>query len=130
MTFEERQEDRLRACAVLRNALTLEDDPAAWIDAARVVDLRLTADERAITIAAIAATMDDRDILEALGFEVNQETAGRPLPCISPVEDEARWWANVASHAEIKAWLTACYARLPAREKKAFLEAASRRAVA
>ncbi|MBF9057946.1 hypothetical protein HKCCSP123_02005 [Rhodobacterales bacterium HKCCSP123] len=126
MTFVQQLSNHNRACSALNHALTLGDDPEVWDCMTLVFGVRLTATERACILASIAQTMPPDDVLAVLG----SLGAASPLPVFDEVEDDARWWADLASPSEIKAWLVACYARLPMREQRAFLEAAMGRAAA
>jgi hypothetical protein len=116
--------------AAIGGALTLAPDAAAWRAVTIVVTARLTAIERAyLAFAALDAT-DDEEFIEIVEALVPRRTVGRPLPPFLSTENDARWWARSAGLPEVKAYLSACYARLPSKERKAFLKAASRRAAA
>jgi hypothetical protein len=112
------------------SALTLETDTDAWRAVTEVSMVRLSPMERAnLALACLDATADEEffDIVDAM---VPARMTGSPLPSLLDAENEARWWASVASPSEVKAWLVACYARLPLQERRGFLDAASRRVVA
>lgn len=61
---------------------------------------------------------DAAPILEAalLGM-----AAGWPVPPLLSVMDEASFWADFATGAERKAYALACYTRMPAADRAAFL---------
>lgn len=111
-------------------ALTLESDTTAWRAVTIVITARLTPIERAcLAVAALDAT-GDVEFLEIVETLVPTRMVGRPMPPLAAVEDEARWWARATPLLELRAYLSACFARLPSKERKAFLKAASRRAAA
>jgi hypothetical protein len=126
MTIVKQRNNHRRACLALNHALTLGDDAEAWHCMTLVFGVRLSASERACILASIAETMPPDDVLSVLG----SPSAGSPLPVFDQIEDDARWWADLASASEIKAWLVACFARLPRQEQRAFLEAATGRVAA
>lgn len=112
-----------RALSMIGHALTLEDDPGAWAGLSLVIQARLTSLECALLLASLVRTLDARDV-----FHVIDRCGclqGAPLPALDRVEDNARWWADLASLPEIRAFLAASIARLPASEKRAFLAAAA-----
>jgi hypothetical protein len=54
-----------------------------------------------------------------------EHRAGEPVPAfLEDVRAEARLWASWASPAELRAYLAACWHRLPQRDRSAFLKAA------
>ena len=59
-----------------------------------------------------------------------ESLAGSPLPVLVDIDDDARWWADLATLPELKAWVSACFVRLPQRDREEFLAAAMRRAAA
>jgi hypothetical protein len=112
------------------SALTLETDTDAWRAVTEVLLVRLSPLERAnLAVVCLNAT-DDEEFFEIVETRIPSRSAGAPLPPLLDAEDEARWWASVASPSEVKAWLLACFAQLPIRERRAFLHAASRRVAA
>jgi len=114
-----------RALSMIGHALTLEDDPGAWAGLSLVIQARLTPLERALLLASLVRTLDARDVLHVI--DRCGCLQGAPLPALDRIEDDARWWADLASPPELRAWLTACFVRLPASEQAAFLESATRR---
>jgi len=124
------EDRRDRVCRTIGYALTLGDDVRAWDGLAFVLQVRLTPLERCCMLAALirATHIDDVFfVLDALQFD---RLAGAPLPVLDRIEQDAAWWAGTAGFREIEAMLIACFARLPARKKRGFLEAASRRVAA
>jgi hypothetical protein len=116
--------------AAIGGALTLAPDAAAWRAVTIVITARLTPIERAcLAVTALDATGDE-EFMEIVETLVPTRMAGRPMPPLAAVEDEARWWARTAGLPEVRAYLSACFARLPSKERKGFLKAASRRAAA
>jgi hypothetical protein len=78
-------------------ALTLETDTDAWRAVTEVLMVRLSPLERAnLAVVCLDATEDEEffEIVEAL---ISVRMAGSPLPPLFDAQDEARWWASVAS---------------------------------
>lgn len=78
-------------------------------------------------VAAVFDTMEDERFFEFVEAQVQLRTTGGPLPTFLDVTEDANWWANLASKIELSAYLVACFNRLPLGEKKAFLDAATKR---
>jgi hypothetical protein len=115
---------------VFGSALTLETDTDAWRAVTEVLMVRLSPMERAnLAVVCLDAT-DDEEFFEIVETRIPSRLAEAPLPPLLDAEDEARWWASVAPPSEVKAWLLACFAQLPIRERRAFLDAAARRIAA
>jgi hypothetical protein len=108
----------------------LETDTDAWRAVTEVLMVRLSPVERAILAVVCLDATDNEEFFDILEALAPSRMAGRPLPALLSVEDEARWWATFAGLTEVRAYLSACFARLPSQERKAFLKAASRRSTA
>lgn len=119
-----------RALSSVRYALILQDQPEVWQGLATVLRARLTPYERACLLTSVAAANDTGLLIEVLETIVPARLAGAPLPVLFEIEDDARWWADLATPPELKAWLTACFLRLSERDRAAFLTAAKRRVAA
>lgn len=119
-----------RAIEMIGHALTLGNEVDIWLALATVLKRLLTAHELRLLLAALARAADPDDALEVFECAAPQWLSGGPLPVFDDIDSEARWWADMATVAELKAWLAAIFVRLPERERQAFLAAASRRAVA
>lgn len=130
MTLILKSDRHRRALEMMGHALTLQDDPNVWIDLARVLECRLTQDERAMLLVAVAKAAETEDALLVVDRLISDVCAGSPLPVFEDPEADAGWWASVASPAELRAWLAACYAHLPTHEQQDFVAAASRRMAA
>ena len=115
---------------MIGHALTLHTDTEAWRGLASVLQARLTPFERACLAAVALEAAEDEEVCEILDATVSCRFAGTPLPSFLDPAAEARWWADIASPAELKAWLTACFLRLPKRERVGFLAAAKGRIAA
>ena len=118
------------ACTMLGHALSMGADAQVWADLTSVLHGRLTDLERRLMLATMIRAMHPDDALHVFETVLPARRAGPPLPVLDEIADDARWWADLASRPEIEAWLAACFARLPAREQQAFLDAASRRVAA
>jgi len=123
--LEQRHQSALH---MLGCALKLGNDPDVWDGLPFVLMVRLTNDERIRLLEAMMFAVEDDQV--ALTLDHHQKRAGSPLPVLSEVVDDARWWADFASPPELKAWLAACFVRLPYRDQQAFLETAMRRVAA
>ncbi|WP_135507041.1 hypothetical protein [Roseovarius aestuariivivens] len=119
-----------RALTSIGHALTLKDQPEVWCGLETVLRARLSPYERACLLASVAAACETDPLLEVMETIVPARLAGAPLPVFMDIEEDACWWADLATLPEIRAWLSACFVRLPAREQLAFLEEAGRRAAA
>jgi hypothetical protein len=115
---------------MIGHALTLENDVEVWNGLSVLLEARLTAFERGCLAATTLSATDDEQFRQIVEAAVPARLAGQPLPLFLDLEAEARWWADLASPAELRAWLTACFVRLPVPEKISFLAAAKRRAAA
>jgi len=90
----------------------------AWLAFSRVIAARL--EDREIAGLAFAA-------LTALDPNIRHDTAkaalraaGAPLPTFLGGMDEARWWASVASSAELKTHALAAFEAMSPRDQAAF----------
>ena len=90
----------------------------AWLDFSRVIAARL--EDREITGLAFAA-------LTALDPNIRHDTAkaalraaGAPLPAFLGGMDDARWWASVASSAELKSHALAAFEAMSPSDQAAF----------
>lgn len=92
----------------------------AWRLTAEIWHLRLTADERYALALAALTTLPPDDMLEAVTAVLGG--AGMPLPPFLEPLAEAQWWADIASPAELDAYLVAIFAALPKRKKRDFIE--------
>ena len=124
MNWNEQSDQYARVSRMLGYALTLGDNPRVWDALAIVLAKRLTRNEQArlLRVALLAAHPDDIDAV----LTIYHSGAGYPMPGIAEAENEARCWADIANRAELKAWLAACYVRLPRWEQEAFLAIAAR----
>jgi hypothetical protein len=122
-----------RATGMVVAALTLGDDsPELWHDAAFVLRVRLTEDERiGLAFAALRALDPEprERVFEAAHWgEVTG--AGAPLPALGTKMEDARWWAGNASRRERKAYCLACFEAMPPADQQGFLAHVQRRAAA
>lgn len=112
---------------MIGHALTLRTDVEVWHGLVSVLRVRLTKYERACLAAMALDAAEDEEVSKIVDAQLVSRSAGTPLPPFFDPSAEARWWADMASPAELKAWLTACFLRLPTREQAGFLAAAKRR---
>ena len=108
-----------RASGLVGLALALGDF-SAWSCVSGVWKLLLSTEERAaLAYAALKALKPPQ--AEAVAQAVLGD-AGPPLaPFLNPLED-ATWWADIASPAELRAYCLAAFDRLPPHEQRDFLE--------
>ena len=98
-------------------------DPTELVDeVADVLCARLDPTERGWLLMTAAKAAEPAN-LDALAVAV-VESAGPPLPTLSDIRAEARDWAAWASGAELRAYLAACWHRLPDKDRATFLKAA------
>ena len=64
---------------------------------------------------------DPADACEIMAVAYDDLRAGMPIAPFLGVMDEAGFWADMATRAELKAYCLACYTRLPATDQAAFL---------
>ncbi len=115
------------AINVIGGALTLGADTNAWLMVSAVLAKKLKPIERAILAVAILEATENEDFFAIIDAFAPSGGSGRPLPPLLDTVDEASVWASMASPSEVKAWLLACFVRLPAWEKRGFLNAAKKR---
>lgn len=118
------------AVNMVGHALTLENDVDVWCGLGTVLTAQLSPFERGCMAATVLAAADDEQFWQIVEAAVSVRRAGQPLPLFLDIEGEARWWADLASPAELRCWLMACFVRLPERERTSFLASANRRAAA
>lgn len=98
-------------------------DPVELANAAAdILQDHLDRDERGWLLMVTAQAAEPID-LEALAIAI-VESAGPPVPALSDIRAEARDWAGWASSPEIRAYLAACWHRLPKKDRASFLKAA------
>ncbi|WP_397544218.1 hypothetical protein [Roseovarius salis] len=108
-----------KAAKLLGYALIL-DDFDSWEAASAIWQARLTDTERAALAWAALRSLDE-DHAREVAYTVIQG-AGAPLPpFISPM-DEAAYWADIASPAELDAYALACVQAMAPGRRAAFLE--------
>jgi hypothetical protein len=73
---------------------------------------------------------EPNDAMQIIDDYLANREEGPPPPALDAIEDSARWWASLASGPEIRAYLAACFVRLPARERAEFLAHANGRIAA
>lgn len=97
--------------------------PELWRDCAMVLHVRLTSAEL-IGLAFAALRALDPDLREDAFCAAHwgeMARAGSPLPPLTDVMGEARWWASVASTRERKAYALAAFEALDVADRAAFL---------
>ena len=70
------------------------------------------------------------DRVPALDLVIEHYSAGQPIPPLMGYMDEAAFWADLACRAELKAYMLACWRRLSAADKAAFLAYVQRKGAA
>lgn len=119
-----------RALLAVGTALTQHDQKDAWLDLENILRARLTPYERACLLASVAVANEPDLLFDVLDAVVPARLFGVPMPAAFEIEADARWWAEQATPPELKAWITACFVRLPPKDQAGFLAAAARRDVA
>lgn len=108
-----------KSAKVLGYALVLGDFED-WEAASVIWQARLTGAERAALAWAALRSLDDDDAREVANTVI--QDAGAPLPpFISPM-DEAAFWADIASPAELDAYALACVRNMAPDRRAAFLD--------
>jgi hypothetical protein len=130
MTGDVQSDQYARATRMIGFALTLRDDPDVWDGLSLVLRARLTRVDRAGLFRAVLASSHPDEVITALSDELPHILVGSPLPVLDVIEDDARWWADLATRPELKAWLAACFVRLSIQDQQQFLASATRRAAA
>jgi hypothetical protein len=130
MTLDHMETRHQRACHMLGCTLTLGADAPAWEGLSTVLLARLTPLERSLLLSAVIRAVDAGDALFVIERSHVSRLAGSPLPVLDEIDDDARWWADHASPAELRSWLAACFVRLSPRDRADFLDAAMGRAAA
>ncbi|WP_208353358.1 hypothetical protein [Pseudaestuariivita rosea] len=94
-------------------------DFEGWTAFAALAMARLTVEERAALAWAALQSLDTPEQAE-LVTEAVLTPAGDPLPTfLNPMQD-ARWWAEMATNTERKAYALAAYEALPFADQMAF----------
>ena len=120
-------EDRhLRVLRSVEYTLILRDQPDAWRMLAGLLEMLLTPHERVRLLVAAAEATETEPLIKVFEEIVPIRLVGAPLPVFDQIEDDARWWSNLATQPELRAWLIACFVRLPVREQDEFLASAKR----
>lgn len=114
----------------LGDALTLGNDAEATSRLGRILVNGLAPEERAWLLHVALDASEPDDAVPILDDYLANLEEGPPLPALDAIEDSARWWASLASVAELRAYVAACFVRLPARDQAEFLGHANRRAAA
>jgi hypothetical protein len=90
-------------------------DWLSWVDH----NIRREAAARALMEAVLACDPDDRILLMERFIEALRP--GQPITAFASIMSEASFWADMASTAELKAYALACYNRMSAADRSAFL---------
>lgn len=85
---------------------------------------------RARTLAFAIAECDPRDACQIMAAALDDLSAGMPGAPLFSYTETANWWADLASETELKAYLLACWSRLPAKVQADFLAFIGRRTAA
>ncbi|MBN2629102.1 MAG: hypothetical protein JXR75_01020 [Rhodobacteraceae bacterium] len=64
---------------------------------------------------------DPHDAALIIEKALSDLTFGEPRPTLFHVMDDASWWADYATPAELKAYALACFNRLSGADQRAFL---------
>lgn len=94
------------------------------------IDHNIERENAAREFALALLKCDPADRLELLEVSIEALRPGWPVPPFGRVMDEASFWADMASRAERKAYMLACFERLSVRDQSGFLAYAQRRSAA
>jgi hypothetical protein len=95
-------------------------DVDAFAGLSLVLRARLTTEECRLLAWAVARALDDEDVVAVAEAIVPPETrAGWPVVPLDDVIDEAAFWADHASPAELQAYAGVCLSRLSERQGRA-----------
>lgn len=116
-----------KAARALGYALTL-GDAHAWVGASQSFSARLTEVERAgLAWAALRALGPEKAVTVTTSLF---EGAGQPIAPLFDHMDEAAFWVDTATPAELEAYCLASYSALPPARQAAFLDYVQGRAAA
>lgn len=108
-----------KAAKLLGYALVLGDFDG-WEAASAIWQARLSAAERAALAWAALRSLDEDDAREVTATVI--QDAGSPLPPFFSPMDEAAFWADIASPAELDAYALACVRNMAPDRRAAFLD--------
>jgi hypothetical protein len=96
---------------------------------AKVLKVQLSPDERLLLAVATTISLGHVAAERLAEVVLSGIQNGEPMTPFTTLREEARDWAALASLAELRAYLSACWNRLPRAEQDEFLDAvgASRR---
>lgn len=77
--------------------------------------------ETATALCHAILDCEPSDACEIMAVAYADLSIGMPIAPLIGLMDEARFWAEMATTAELKAYCLACFSRLPASEQSAFL---------
>lgn len=101
-----------------------QDEDEVLTDLAFVLRARLGPVERGGLAIASLWALDADEVEHLAATALANIRAGEPVPPFLSPRDEARDWAAWASPAEHRAYLGACWHRLPDKDRSGFLKAA------
>lgn len=104
----------------LERALTL-GHWSAWAKMCVIIRLRLTVQEL-YWLAFVALKAMPKDEAVSVMELVLADGVGPPIPPLFDYMDEAAFWADMAEPDELKAYLLACFNRMPYSDQTAFLD--------
>jgi hypothetical protein len=105
------------------------ENPGASANAtgANEIDLAITSEHyqframRATALCLAIGDCDPRDACKIMAAALDDLSAGMPGAPLFSFMDHANWWADWASEPELKAYLLACWTRLPEKARTGFL---------
>ncbi len=90
-----------------------------WQTARTRLKTKLPRHQAAAAYAAQTAMGEaDRDAV----IEATTGNFGSPLPPLIDVQDEARWWVQLASQKELKAYCALSFLQMTRQDRRAFLK--------
>ena len=111
-------ENRCKMC-ILRNAVELCDEYALWASAAILRKKFNTQKRKFLTLCTMLSNEPD-EIIELTEVALNELTFGPPLPPFSSYKEDAQWWVERASVAELEAYAVKSFLALSKPRQRDF----------
>ena len=92
---------------------------------AHIIRARLVSSERLLVASAGMLSLGRNAAEELAEATLADLREGVPVPPFTGLRDEARDWASFASQGEVRAYLAACWNRLPKAERASFKRVAT-----
>ena len=100
---------------------------SSFFGVADLLRTRFEVNERKTIVAIASLSLDASDAIECVEAAVSEIHFGLPLPSLTSHVDDAIWWAENASPAELRAYALACFIQMSKNEKQKFIIHLNRR---